>query len=201
MRRAIWNALVIALAVTGCEKDRPRSQEPTRPAPEIYYPVPSFAMIDHRGQPFTRDDLLGKISIADFIFTRCDTTCPVITLRMRGVQEKTDPAVQLLSFSVDPAHDTPARLREYAARAGADESRWKFVTGDPAEMLDLVEEGFKVPMEPAPPAAIDGGAPQMQHTEHFVLIDGDGLIRGYYHSSEKNRIAALLADTRLLLGK
>lgn len=196
-RRAAAIALLIGLGALGCKK----KQQQERPAPDIYYPVPGFTMVDHRGKPFTRDDLLGRVSIADFIFTRCNTICPVITLRMRGVQEKTAPEVQLLSFSVDPAHDTPARLREYAARAGADESRWKFITGDPAEMLDLVEGGFKLPMEPAPPPAIDGGAPQMLHTDYFVLIDGDGLIRGYYQSSDKDRIAALLADTRRLLGK
>jgi protein SCO1/2 len=194
-RRAAGIALLIALGALGCKKKQ------QRPDPEIYYPVPSFAMVDHRGQPFTRDDLLGKVSIADFIFTRCDTICPVITLRMRHVQEKTDPAVQLLSFSVDPAYDTPARLAEYAGRAGADQSRWRFITGDPAEMLALVEGGFRVPMEPAPPSAIDGGAPQMLHTDYFVLIDGAGRIRGYYQSSDRDRIAALLADTTLLLRK
>lgn len=192
MRRAAAIALLVALAAAGCKKER------ERPPPDIYYPVPSFSMVDHHGKPFTRDDLLGKISIADFIFTRCDTVCPVITLRMRGVQERTDASVQLLSFSVDPAYDTPARLADYAVRAGADPARWRFLTGDPAEMLALVEGGFKVPMEPAPPAAIDGGTPQMLHTDYFVLIDRDGLIRGYYESSDRARIAALLADVEVL---
>jgi protein SCO1/2 len=164
---------------------------------EDYGKLPAFALTDHRGQPVTDKAFDGQITIANFVFTRCQTVCPVVTLRMKGFQQKTrGDGLQLMSFSVDPAYDTPERLAAYAAKADA-EPRWRFVTGDPADVAPLLRDGFKVPMDLA--GTTDAGTPNVIHSSHFVLIDRRGHLRGFYDSSDPDRMDALLADARALL--
>jgi len=86
--------------------------------------VPPFQLIDQNNQPFGSAQLLGKIWIADFIYTTCPGPCPMISTRMSEMQkplEKTD--VQLVSFSVDPEKDTPEVLRSYAEKLHARDER------------------------------------------------------------------------------
>src|SRR5262249_12972586 len=84
--------------------------------------VPAFAVAGGGGGPVTAATLAGHVWIADFVFTRCPDFCPALTSRMATLQRRLatgDDPIQLVSFSVDPANDTPAVLREYATRAGA----------------------------------------------------------------------------------
>jgi len=85
--------------------------------------VGSFVLTDERGEPFSDAARAAHVTIVSFLFTRCDTICPVTTMKMARLQEKTfdvGAKVKLASFSVDPEYDTPARLAEYAQRYGAD---------------------------------------------------------------------------------
>src|SRR5215217_5286728 len=85
-----------------------------------YGTVPTFQLTNQNGQPFGSGQLAGKIWIADFIYTTCPGPCPMISGRMSELQKplaKSD--VHLVSFSVDPVKDTPAVLRDYAAKLQA----------------------------------------------------------------------------------
>src|SRR5256885_16679163 len=95
-----------------------------------YGTVPEFVLVNQDGQNFGSAQLRGKIWIADFIYTMCPGPCPMISSRMSELQkplEKTD--VHLVSFSVDPAKDTPQGLRGYAENLPAEPGRWDFLTG------------------------------------------------------------------------
>src|SRR5881275_1765291 len=86
-----------------------------------YGAVPHFQLVNQEGQPFDSAQLAGKIWIADFIYTTCPGPCPMISMRMSELQkplEKTD--VHLVSFSVDPAKDTPQVLRGSADKLRAE---------------------------------------------------------------------------------
>ena len=94
--------------------------------------VPAFALTDELGRPFTDSAMRDNVTIVSFIFTRCDTICPVTAMKMERIQEKTfdvGVAVKLVSFSVDPTYDTPPKLAEFAKRYRANPERWRFVTG------------------------------------------------------------------------
>lgn len=152
---------------------------PAPPLPALY-PMPAFALTSEQGQPFGPANIAGKVAVANFIFTSCPTVCPMLTARMAGLQERfADEAdVHLLSFSVDPKNDTPEVLAAFGREYRQDPARWTFLTGDLAEVEKAVVEGFKVHMDGA-------GDPQatafdIVHGEHFVLVDRDGIIRGYY---------------------
>lgn len=163
--------------------------------------VPAFSLVDHTGAAFTEAALRGQPTIVNFIFTRCDSVCPATTLRMAQIQELTgDPrgeGIKLVSFSVDPAHDTPEVLAAYAARARADASRWRFVTGDVAAVRAVVEGALLTSMDRM--GTTPSGAPDIVHGERFLLIDADLRIRGAYDTRDAARQDAMIRAARHLL--
>jgi protein SCO1/2 len=138
------------------------------------------------GQPFHSQVLAGKIWVADFIYTTCPGPCPRMTSQMREVQDAVSkiPDVRLVSFTVDPAEDTPPVLAAYAKTHGASESMWYFLTGPVATLQMLDRDAFKL-------GNIDAS---MQHSTRFVLVDRQGRIRRYYDTSESTSIPKLISD-------
>jgi protein SCO1 len=184
-------ALATALAFTA------RSMRPRAPLPLLGH-VPVFQLVDEHGDRFTTESLLGHVSVVDFIFTHCTSSCPRLTARMAELQEsvrRDQPGVRLVSFSVDPENDTPAALATYAAKAGADPARWTFVTGPVEDIERAVELGFKVSAAKVAKGASDY---DVIHGEWFVLVDQNGDIRGYYPTSEAREFQALLDDVKRL---
>ncbi|HEY3661524.1 MAG TPA: SCO family protein [Chthoniobacterales bacterium] len=151
--------------------------------------VPSFQLIDQNGESYGSQQLLGKIWIADFVYSTCPGPCPMISSRMGELQKPLrDTDVKLVSFSVDPQHDTPAVLREYAAKLNAQAGRWHFLTGDKDTIYRLSRDGFKL-------ATAEGGATGPIHSTRMVLVDRSGVIRGYYSATDADAVTRLLADT------
>jgi protein SCO1/2 len=189
MSRSLAAALVLFAA---CER--------TEPLPELGT-IPELELVDQRGDAFRRSDLRGKISIVDFVFTTCPTICPLLSARMKRFQDRfadAGDAVQLVSISVDPDHDTPEVMRAYGERYGADPARWRLLTGDANEVNRVVVRGFRVAMgEPEP---VEGGGYDIMHSSHFVLVDRDGVIRGYYENDEEGAEALLRDVERLRAG-
>lgn len=172
---------------------------PADPALDDLGPVGNFALTDERNQPFTDAALRGQVTLVSFLFTRCDTICPVTTMKMERLQEKTFDAgarIKLASFSVDPAYDTPARLAEYAQRYHADPTRWRFVTGPPDDMRRLIEGPLMNSM--ANEGVTASGAPAISHSGYFLLVDARGHIRGAYDSSDVKRLDEMIRDARYL---
>jgi len=150
--------------------------------------VPSFQLTDQNGAAFGSPELLGKIWIADFVYSTCPGPCPLISGRMGELQKPLrDTDVKLVSFSVDPQHDTPAVLRDYAAQLDAQPGRWYFLTGDKDTIYRLSRDGFKL-------AAGEGEAAGPIHSTRMVLVDRSGTIRGYYDATDADAVTRLLAD-------
>ena len=162
--------------------------------------LPDFTFTRENGQSFGRAQLQGRPWVANFIFTRCPTICPLFTQKMARVQQHTagqGEALQLVSFSVDPDYDTPERLTAYAAKYGAQPARWSFLTGDYTRLKSTVVEGFKVAMGRHDEDAQD--ILSIFHGTHFVLVDASGEIRGYYNSDDDEALERLLRDTERLV--
>jgi len=157
-------------------------------------PVPAFQLVNQDSQSFGTEQLRGKVWIADFVYTSCPGPCPMISSRMGEVQKPLkDTDVKLVTFSVDPQHDTPTVLRDYAARLNAEPGRWNFLTGDKGTIYRLARDGFKLAtME-------DPQGPGPIHSTRMVLVDRRGSIRGYYDALEADAVTRLLADTHHLL--
>jgi protein SCO1/2 len=172
LRRAIAAiVLLLALVVTGCRN------EPELPK---LFVVPDAKLVDDRGQSVSLDAMKGKVTVYDFIFTSCAGTCPIMTGNMRRLTQRVpkDAGVRFVSISVDPTHDTPPVLAEYAKRVRND-PRWTFLTGDRATIVKLSVEGFKLTAgDPTP-----GGEPLL-HSSKFAVADKNGVIREYYGGTD-----------------
>jgi cytochrome oxidase Cu insertion factor (SCO1/SenC/PrrC family) len=174
-----------------CRNDPPELKD--------YGMLPDFVLTDERGETFTQEALRGHPTVLDFVFTRCDQICPTMTARMRGVQDKTFDAgkrLKFVSISVDPGYDTPPRLAAYAQENKADPERWRFLTGSNAQIRTLVEGPLMNSMKREREI---NSIPQIGHTGHFYLIDGDLHIRGIYGSSDVSRLDELMRDARYLI--
>jgi protein SCO1/2 len=180
----------VALETWIAHKERPPS------APERMSPLPDFtltAVTPAGSETITRKDLLGRMWVADFIYTRCAGPCPFLSARMGELQKDLPGSVRLVSFTVDPDHDTITVLREYARRWKAEEGRWLFVTGTKAPLFRLMQEGFHLPV------AQDSQGPEglsVTHSAKFVLVDANGVIRDYYDGNDPAGLEALRRDTR-----
>jgi protein SCO1/2 len=153
------------------------------PPPPVLAELPAFSLTDQRGQPFGSRELSGKVWVANFIFTSCQTMCPVLTQKMAEVGRRgrrLGPDFHLVSFSVDPDRDTPSRLAEYATRHGADAHKWSFLTGPLDSVQHAVVDGFKIGVERRKTA---DDFWEIVHGEHLVVVDRQSRIRGYFDSS------------------
>jgi protein SCO1/2 len=167
-------------------------------APPVLGALPAFELTDASGRPFGSRELAGRVWIASFVFTRCETVCPRVTARMARIQDRArglEPAVHLVSFSVDPEHDTPARLAEYARGHRANPRMWTFLTGPLGAVQETVEKGLRVSMgreagDPSPSA--------ISHGTHLVLVDGASRIRGYYDPEAPDAVDRVVRDAALL---
>ncbi len=160
--------------------------------------VPPFSLTERSGAAVQARDLTGKVWIADFIYTNCTDTCPLQSAEMKRLQDRFagEPDFRLVSFSVDPKRDSPAVLTKYAARFGADGSRWLFLTGPEGAVRRLAEDGFHLAATQI--ANPKGGEPEQVHSPRFALVDRGGEIRGYYVSTEKEALARLGRDAEAL---
>ncbi len=189
----LWGTLILVLVgVVGYSLLRSTAGRNEAPPPRLLR-LPSFELQGHLGDSVGLDDLAGEPWIGDFIFTRCPGICPRMTERMAEVRDNLPPdsALRLVSISVDPEHDTPEVLRSYAEKHNAGEG-WHFLTGGRDEIYSLCRDGFKLAVELAP----EGGdsIEPILHSNRFVLVDGEGWVRGYYDAFENAEIGRLLAD-------
>ena len=167
--------------------------------------IAPFAFTNQNGKKVTNKDYEGKIYVADFFFTTCQTICPKMTDNMVWLQDKIkdNPKVKLLSHSVFPNEDTVEVLKKYAKEKGVVDSKWNLVTGNQKEIYKIARQSYLVVKTGKPEELYD-----MVHTENFVLVDQKGRIRGFYNGlniDEKvkgeNNLTQLLEDIELLSEK
>lgn len=174
-------AAAVAIAgLVSCSRPQP-------PLP-VLGPVPAFTLTAEDGAPFSSQSLSGQVWIADFIFTRCPGPCLRMSAKMRAIQDafRDDPSVQCVSFTVDPARDTPAVLAAYARRYQADPTRWRFLTGPQAELNRLSNDVFHL-------GEIVG---DLNHSTRLIVIDRQMRIRAYVSSDEPDVVARVVDVAR-----
>ena len=168
----------------------------------IFQTIPAFNLVNEKGQSFSSSSLKGKIYVASFFFTRCGTICPKITSQLSRVQDtfNQDPNVKLISISVDPAYDHPEKLQAYSKRFDANEGQWTFLTGEKKVIYPLILKGFHVPLADASEydAAIKNPDETFIHSERLVLVDKEGVIRGFYVGTDKKEVDRLLVEIKVL---
>ena len=153
-------------------------QEMRRSGLPIYDTVPYFTLTERSGKNVSLSDLKGEVWVADFIFTNCADSCPMMSNRMKDLQETAiQNGIRLVSFTVDLNRDTTDVLKSYADQYGAQGDRWLFLTGKEQYIHQLAMNGFHLGVEKAQEQN------PILHSNKFVLVDRRGRIRGYYEDS------------------
>jgi len=185
----------IALAFTLClgtVRTRPEEATAGHELGEHAYRLGSFRLTERSGRVVTDADLADRVWVAAFIFTRCPASCPRISSVLKGLQGQfAGKGVQLVSLSVDPEHDTPAVLADYAQRYQADPDRWWFLTGPKDDVYRLILEQFHLGVAEAGEADRKEGAEAVSHSAKLALVGPGNSVVGYYNSDEPADIKAL----------
>jgi protein SCO1/2 len=164
----------------------------------VYATVRNFSFLNQDSQIVKGTDLKGHLHVADFFFTSCPSICPIMTGNLLKVHEafRHDPRVLIVSYSIDPEHDSPAVLRAYAAEKNIDTQRWWFLTGPKDSLYAVCTEdylAYAIPDEKAP-----GG---YLHSGFLILVDENGLIRGAYDGTTESKVEVLIRDIHKLLNQ
>lgn len=170
------------------------------PGDTVWHTLPPFTLLTQDSAVFTLDSLRGWIHVADYFFTRCPGICPQLSRSMAKLQDflaGKDVRVRLVSYTVDPEHDQPAVLREYAARYQADPRRWTFVTGPDTTLYRLAVKGYLLPVDKLDDST--QGELGYVHSDMLVLVDPDLRIRGFYSGLKSEEVRKLMDDINLLL--
>lgn len=157
----------------------------------IYHTIPDFKFVNQNSDTITAQNFKNKIYIADFFFTTCPTICPIMKKQMRKVYDKIKGQndVAILSHTIDPEHDTPKVLKEYARDLGVTGTQWMFVTGDREQIYEIGEKKYLVV------AGADSTAPGGYiHSGAFVLIDKAKRVRGMYNGTDDEATKRLIND-------
>lgn len=166
--------------------------------------APKFSFINQHGENINNDTYKGKIYVVDFFFTTCPSICPVMTQNMTQIQNAfPDNSIGIASFSINPEHDTPEILLQYAQKHGATSPNWHFLTGNSDEILALSNNGFNI--YASANTMEEGG---FEHSGLFALIDQNGNIVSrknnngnpiiYYNGLTQEGIDMLIQDIQKL---
>lgn len=139
-------------------------------------PAPAFTLTDQSGKRVTLAEQQGKVVAVTFIYATCKDTCPILTAKMATIQRKLGadfgPKVRFASITVEPEIDTPAVLKAYAEKHGADPRGWSFLTGPSKEIQEVVRRYGAF--------AKRNAAGDVDHLFLTSLIDRKGMLRVQY---------------------
>jgi len=163
---------------------------------KITHTVKPVGFTDQDKQSLKPETTKGKIHVADFIFTSCGNICPVMTSHMAKVGKafERDPSVVILSYSVTPWIDTPDKLKKYKQEHGITKPDWHFLTGSKSAIYTLARTGYFAEES----LGYSKDSTQFLHTEHFILVDASGRIRGIYNGTLELEADQLINDIRTL---
>ncbi len=161
-----------------------------------YHTIPDFKFTNQNGKIVTQKDYKGKIYVADFFFTTCQTICPIMTNNMVDVQNAflKNPKIMLLSHSILPEQDSVPVLKKYAVEKGVVDEKWNLVTGEKRDIFYIARKSYLIMKTGKPSEMYD-----MVHTENLALIDTKKRIRGFYDGTSKDDVKRLIEDIDCLL--
>ncbi|WP_312422289.1 SCO family protein [Epilithonimonas sp.] len=134
--------------------------------------VPDFQLTDQNGQKISNKDMLGKVYLVEFFYSRCPTICPVMNSNMTYIMTEINrPDFGIVSISIDPTHDTPEVLKNHARMIGATSQNWHFVSGDRDYIGNLADQ-FDIYVGDK-----EDQSESLNHSGMIALVDKDGNLR------------------------
>lgn len=138
--------------------------------------VPDFILTDQNNKTITNKDMLGKVYLVEFFFSKCPTICPVMNTNMRAIEEEiNNPGFGIISISIDPENDTPEKLKEHADRIGVKSPNWHFLTGN-RDYIGKLADQFNIYVGDK-----EDESENLNHSGMIALVDQEGNIRCRYN--------------------
>ncbi|SHM15196.1 SCO family protein [Chryseobacterium polytrichastri] len=138
--------------------------------------VPNFELTDQNNKKITNKDMLGKVYLVEFFFSRCPTICPVMNSNMRAIEDEiNNPDFGIVSISIDPENDTPELLKQHAKRIGVKSPNWHFLTGN-RDYIGKVADQFNIYVGDK-----EDEGENLNHSGMIALVDQEGNIRCRYN--------------------
>lgn len=165
----------------------------------VYHKIAEFSFTNQEGKEINNLSVEGKVYVADFFFTSCPTICPIMKTQMLRVYEKfkDQPDFLILSHTLDPVHDTPELLKDFASKIGVENDKtWHFLTGDQEKIFEIGQTSYMTTAM-ADQAELGG----YLHSGAFILVDQNGHIRGVYDGTKEDQVDRLMNDIPKLLQK
>ncbi len=161
--------------------------------------VKPFTFLTQDGKKFTRQDMIGKVSVVEFFFTNCHGICPHLNTNMRGIYNmfKAEPDFLILSHTCDPDRDTVARMKHYSDSMQVDNHKWIFLTGRKDSLYNAARQSYLLDDNKN---ALKDINDQFMHTQFFAVVDKNGLVRGeIFEGLKKDELERLKDLVRQLL--
>ena len=206
MKRLFIVGALAALAGCHTSATRPLEDLPYYDDPDftphwtaVMHRLGEFSLTTQTGRQVSQADLAGRIHVASFMFTSCPSLCPTLVRELKRVQDATAgvPGLTIVSYSVTPGSDTPARLAEFGREHGIDASRWMLLTGEPSTIASLARRSYFAD-DPRLVHEATGAGDQLLHTEKLLLVDEAGRLRGVYNGTMPFDVNRLIDDIRTL---
>ena len=162
--------------------------------------IGNFSFQNQDNKTITQKEIEGKVFVAEYFFTTCQSICPIMNDQMQRVQKefKGNSKVKILSFTVDPEVDTVEQMKRYAQKQMAISGQWHFLTGKKEDLYSLARKSFFV-LKPAEAQNQGDAGSDFIHTNNFVLVDQQKRIRGYYDGTSEKGVSELIRDISRLL--
>ncbi|HEX8356188.1 MAG TPA: SCO family protein, partial [Segetibacter sp.] len=171
----------------------------------IWHKTRNFTLINQLGDTVSLTDIQNKVIVLDFFFTRCPSICPKLTANMAKLQQSfshynrgrkvIDSSIaRFISISIDPERDSVAALKKYADKFKVNHDNWWMLTGNKKEIYDVALNELKLGLQDG-----EGVDTSFIHSQKFVLLDKDYLVRGYYNGLDTTSLALLAKDIGLLM--
>jgi protein SCO1 len=199
----------IAGSLSGCNKDK-AGELPYYNTPDFtplwlsesevksknIHTIADFKFTNQDGKTVNKETFDGSIYAANFFFTTCPGICPTMTRNLLKLQEAfiADSDVKLISYSVMPWVDSTANLKNYEKTFNIRNDKWQLVTGKTSEIYELARKSYFAEEE----AGYNADSTEFLHTEHVLLIDKKGHIRGVYNGTLLLEIERMIEDVKLL---
>ncbi len=163
---------------------------------QVAHSIAPFSFTNQYGNQVTEKDVNEKIHVANFIFTKCGSICPVMTRHMKMVDSafNNDPGVVLLSYSVTPWIDSVERLKKYTVNNAITSPNWHFLTGARGDIYTLARRSYFAEED----LGFTRDSTAFLHTEHILLVDKKRRIRGIYNGTLQLEIEQLIKDIKTL---
>jgi protein SCO1/2 len=184
--RTVWLGLSLAFGLLGLGylvslTEMARVQKSALP---VLGQIADFTLTNQDGKITTLAGLTNHVWIADIIFTRCAGPCPRMTGQMKSLQDSLPQTsgAKLVTLTTDPDYDSPAVMKKYGERFGADFNRWAFLTGTKPEIAALASGSLKLSAVPIDPKDQKSVADLFIHTTIFVVVDKHAQLRGIFET-------------------